>query len=366
LTGIATAAAAPQTETEPWTTERGRPTNGYRPAVPSQTEQGWRHGSQRGWAMLIGAALIVFLTLSAGIGVWMANGDPEPAVIPAATVPMDQRVTLSNVRIEPLVEQLVPAGSIPENEVNLVATVKYVLEPGEAWRDEPSPCELAPMMSTGLVVSGTASMVTTGPFELFRSSGQSETIPAGAKGVMQAGDHWVYFSDSEETDTGYRNPGTVPLTVIESGWAYGSSCEQVPPNPEWLWAKSGYVGDFDPSRPVIVTIERATVQPGVMLSAEEVERIGFDPNEADIFRTIAVESGTLHESSAPPESSPSAGDDGRVFGPGDVWNPVLSRSPPEGVERTFASAGSEPLVLTIVSYAYEDEEQTRPKLEEID
>jgi hypothetical protein len=177
--------------------------------------------------------------------------------------------------------------------------------------------------------------------------------------LLNNGDRWIYFSGSTETYAGKRNGGTEPVEVIESAWAFGDSCIIRPENAERLWSDWQYAYDFDSSRPIVATVERATVPPGAQLTPEEVQRLGLGTSERDVFRMIAVEAGTLEEVWVPDaltQSEPAQleTDNKRTLQPGSVWTLQTSLTPPEGWEREFRNASDEPMTLAIVAWTYGD------------
>jgi hypothetical protein len=302
-----------------------------------------------------GSVVLVLLAIVAGAFIWNANREPAPAIIP-----LHSETTAGGVVIQTILEEHVPSGMLPGDPTKWIASFKFSLEPGEAWRDKPSPCQLARQYVVGIVESGTLAMVNTGPFEVTRSDGTTESIQAGERADLRAGDSWVYLSDRTETNVQKWNPGTAPVVAYQTDWALDESCESTPLNPEWLWHDSTYGATFDPARPAVVTFEQVFVQPGAMISWEDAARIGFASDESVVFSVIGVESGTIAEAIVPeallePTLSQQEPVEPRIFGPGEAWSSkLLARPLDEGFEREFRAGDDEPLVLTVIAWSYDD------------
>jgi hypothetical protein len=318
-----------------------------------------RAGLSRAWAVIsAGSVLLVLLAILAGIFIWNSNREPVPAIIP-----LYSETTADGVLIRTLLEEHVPVGELTGDASKWIANFKFSLEPGEAWRDRPIPCELSRQYVIGLVESGTLAMINTGPFEVTRSDGTSESIQAGERADLHAGDSWVYFSDRTETNVQKWNPGTEPMVAYQTDWALDDSCENMPSHPEWIWHDSTYGVAFDLTRPLVVTIEQAFVQPGAILSRDDAQRIGFVADESGIFRVIGVESGTLEEvwvADALMQAEVPGIDQDRhfTFTSGQVWTDFEGRPSAgpssDGMERAFRAGDEEPLVLTSFAWSYDD------------
>jgi hypothetical protein len=322
-----------------------------RPA-PAPVIHRWR--LSRPWAASAGSLVLVILIIAAGFSIWRASPDPAPTL-----APLRSEVTLDGVVIQTLLEAPVPAGELPESPSKWIANFKFSLEPDEHWRDRPSPCQLSRQKVVGLVESGTLAMINAGPFVVTRSDGTTESIQAGERADVHAGDSWVYFSDRTETNVQKWNPGSDPMVAYQTDWALDDSCESTPPNPEWIWADSIYGVEFDSSRPMVVTIERAFIEPGAPISWEDAHRLGLVESEADVFRVIGVESGTLEEAlvqEALTQSLPGQRDplSRRTLEPGAAWSVQSAPRLREGTELQFEAGPEEPLVLTSIAWSYAD------------
>jgi len=323
--------------------------------VPPHRKPAWRAGFQR-WRNMASAAsvVLVLLAIAAWIVTWNDNQEPVPAIIPMST-----ETTADGVVIRTLFEENVPAGELIGDTSKWVATFKFSLEPGEAWRDRPVPCDLSRQKVVGLVESGTLAMINAGPYQVIRSDGTSESIQAAERADLQAGDSWVYLSDRTETNVQKWNPGSVPMVAYQTDWALDDSCESTPINPEWIWHDSKYGIKFDSSRPVVVTIEQAFVPAGLMVSWADAASIGLTSGESDVFRVIGIESGTLGVGLVPEAlMQPMTGQDQPVrqltLEPGASWSAQTQPNPDEGMEREFRNESDGPLVLTSFAWSYDD------------
>ncbi len=325
------------------------------PKVPAGRERRRaRVGVSRIWAAIsAGSLVLVVMAIIAGFSIWNARQASDNGLVPLRTV-----TTSNGVVIRTLLEERVPAGVLTTNPTEWIASFKYTLEPGEAWRDSPSRCELARKYVVGLVESGTLAMINTGPFEIRRSNGSRETIAAGQRGEVHSGDSWVYFSDRTEIDVQKWNPGSANLVAYETNWWLDRSCEFRPMNPEQGWHGYSSGRTIDSSFPLTVTFEQVFVGPGESLSLDDAVEIGLIADEASVFNVVGIESGTLEHATVPVALAPApAGSSEQIWTltlkPGERWSPQMWGSARGGFEWQFRNSSDQTLVMTTISWTYD-------------
>ncbi|MCC6944760.1 MAG: hypothetical protein IT335_09300 [Thermomicrobiales bacterium] len=302
----------------------------------------------------VGPVLAMLLTLVAGISIWQSR-TPEAHQI----VPLQTEITADGVVIRTLLEEHVPGGALPGTPTHWIAMFKFSLEPGEHWRDDPIPCDMAAQYVVGLVESGTLAMINAGPFAIRRADGSTELVEAGKRGDVHPGDSWVYISDSAETNLNKWNPGSEPVVAYQTDWSLEGSCEGVPGNPEWIWHGSQSGISFDDSRPVVARLDQVVVEPGGKLSAEDARRIGLIAGDEDLLNVIGVESGALRIVVGPrdqlaEEIAPQQLVSDRTLDAGESWISQLAEPPQDGHVREFWNAGEDALILSAFRWSYSD------------
>ncbi len=306
------------------------------------------------------ATLAILMSLATA-SIWKA-GESEDNQI----APLRSEVTEDGVVVRTLVEQPIPAGSAPESPSYWIANFKFALEPGEHWRDKPIACPLARQIVVGQVQSGTLAMINAGPFEIRRADGRVEAIAAGERADLGAGDSWTYFADRTETNVQKWNPGEVDMVAYQTDWALDGSCEGIPSNPDFIWHDSTVGLAFDPSRPLIVTIMQAVIEPGAVIDAGLTQQLGLTPGATSIFGVTGVEAGTLEGVLIDTEVDASSGEDGdevvnqvtRKPGPMSTLSTRETRPVRPGLEWQFRAGDEETLVLTTILWSYDDSSDT--------
>ncbi|MBX3070773.1 MAG: hypothetical protein KF883_09775 [Thermomicrobiales bacterium] len=325
------------------------------PALPYEPEP---QGGRSGWLRHltpVGPVLAMLLTLVAGVWIWQSRAPEVHQIVPLRT-----EITAEGVVIRTLLEEQVPGGTLPGSPTHWIAMFKFSLEPGEHWRDNPIPCDMAPQYVVGLVESGTLAMINAGPFEIRRADGSTEIIEAGKRGEVRPGDSWIYISGSSETNLYKWNPGREPMVAYQTDWALAGSCEGVPGNPEWIWHGSQTGITFDDSRPVVASLEQVVVESGGTLSLDDARRIGLVAGDDDLLNVMGVESGSLRVVAGSPDAlatesvqQPLVSD--HTLAAGETWISQLAEPLEDGDLREFRNGGEETLILTAFRWSYSDE-----------
>jgi hypothetical protein len=315
-----------------------------------------RSPARRRLALGAVCTLLVLAGLIAGYVAFTSEDDGGVPSIPAVIEGTPAATPVPDLASQTLLEHHFAAGELAVSDEDFFIWNRYSLAPGSTLR-YPNACG-APKITFAYVESGTFVIRADGPLEVTRD-GTTETIPAGAEVSQMAGDSYLYLNTTGDQLTGFRNPGPEPLVVTEAIWRLTACVEGPPVTSAIIWDAYDYEPAIDPSRPVVVTLRRITALPGVVLSEEGPAGAGWLPGEARILERIYVEAGNLkvnkvalNASGTPSTQQEYRYPEGRT-GIGGTFTLDLDMDP-AGTTFLLDNAGSDPLVITVFTVAYED------------